>query len=75
MVNRFEELKSVELGEKIGYKKGYEAARKQFERPHGEWVLDINGDIHCPNCGILHKVSNFCSYCGSDNRPKEGGEK
>ena len=37
-INRLEELKNVELGEKIGYKKGFEDARKQFERPHGEWI-------------------------------------
>lgn len=37
-MDRLDELKVVELGEKIGYKKGFEDARKQFERPHGEWI-------------------------------------
>lgn len=82
-MNRLEELKVVELGEKIGYKKGFEDAKKQFERPHGEWIADdwIMGSagthrVWC--CSVCEKKSlikpNFCPNCGASMQ-KEGVKK
>lgn len=72
---RMSDVKRIELGEKIGYKKGFEAARKQFERPHGEWLFDGWGTC-CSECGYRPKIGGgkFCSECGAD-MSKEGGEK
>ena len=72
-MNRLEELKNVELGEKIGYKKGFEAARKQFERPRGEWTSNGNDlEYICSVCGEDLPYSdeydyqtNFCPNCGA----------
>ena len=77
-MNALEELKNVGLGEKIGYKKGFEAARKQFERPQGEWIKDLTENAHCTNCGFVLDTYfmavffNYCPNCGADMRPKEG---
>lgn len=81
-MNRLEELKNVELGEKIGYKKGFEDARKQFERPHGEWVFDSSftefgnpyGTYKCSVCGThsSNKYS-FCKDCGAEMIQKTCG--
>ena len=46
------------------------------ERPHGEW--ERNPQIRtlitrtCNACGGRSAVGNFCMWCGSDNRVKEG---
>lgn len=85
---RMSDLKCVELGEKIGYKKGFEAARKQFERPHGEWKW-CDGDGRtctdgwlCTSCGTGYHTEvpyfsefRYCPMCGADMRPKEGEKK
>lgn len=65
-MNRLEELKNVELGEKIGYKKGFEDARKQFERPHGEWIKGREISRTMLRGGTLYiDYENFtCSVCG-----------
>lgn len=65
-MDRLEELKVVELGEKIGYKKGFEAARKQFERPHGEWIKGREISRTMLDDVTLHiDYENFtCSVCG-----------
>ena len=70
-----------------GYKKGYEDAKKEFERPQGEWVLQTyerfdNGNelykYYCDKCGYREehaysdsKLSNFCPNCGADMRKGE----
>ena len=71
-MDRLEELKVVELGEKIGYKKGFEAARKQFERPHGKWRDYSNeGYVECPfcehatNCEDNIEELHYCFFCGA----------
>jgi len=78
-MDRLEELKVVELGEKIGYKKGFEDAKKQFERPHGEWLDDVCSccgmeseyqTLYCGGCGVLMK--NGFPSCGYGEARKGG---
>jgi len=54
------------------------------QRPHGEWLYEgamAEGHPHCAfNCSVCDAhicripsdLPNFCEFCGSDNRPKEG---
>ncbi len=79
---RMSDFKCVELGEKIGYKKGFEAARKQFERPQGEWIpkqMIVGGNgaffmhdgFEC-KCGrVVTQKENYCPECGA----KMGGDE
>ena len=65
----------------IVYQKGYEEARKKYERPHGEWtVLMTKGTARTPiawKCSICGKkpayalATAFCPNCGADMREKE----
>lgn len=67
----------------IGYREGYEEARKKYERPHGEWkVLMTEGTARKPiawKCSVCGKkpayalTTAFCPNCGADMR--EGDEK
>lgn len=71
--DRMEQLKDIELGEKIGFKKGYEQAKKEFERPHGEWIPCTIGNIeNVYKCSICSWFKNntpcFCENCGADMR-------
>lgn len=74
--------------EEQAYKRGYDDAKKEFERPHGTWVdvpkykgfyvcskclKRVNGDFERFDRWEMKK-DNFCSVCGSDNR-KMGDEK
>jgi hypothetical protein len=51
----------------------------KHERPHGKWVykndnfLIPTGYWECSVCGIGKQLveSNFCPYCGSDNRGED----
>ena len=60
-----------------GYKKGYEDAKKEFERPHGEWVVDIHTrDVVCSNCRQSRRDTRtthifFCNHCGADMRNRK----
>ena len=64
-----------------GYKKGYEDAKKEFERPQGEWVVDDwSKIIECNKCHGQAPIditsgeqyeSNFCPICGADMRKGE----
>jgi len=57
------------------YKRGFEDARKRYERPIGEW---IGGEIgHCSNCGSEGCASDiwngckdgmYCPNCGANMR-------
>lgn len=47
------------------------------ERPHGKWENDRleKHTLHvgdCSKCGEKGVIGNFCMWCGSDNRVKEG---
>lgn len=65
----------------IGYREGYEEARKMFERPHGEWtVLMTEGTARTPiawKCSACGKKpayalkTPFCPNCGADLREEE----
>ena len=54
-----------------GYKKGYEDAKKEFERPQGEWLwlgdsLDPNHRWSCNKCGRgVKEQENYCPTCGA----------
>ena len=57
------------------YEKGYADAKRDYERPHGEWIVDTEHSItmtfyKCTNCdyfgGALHY--KYCPKCGADMR-------
>ena len=53
------------------YQKGYADAKRDYERPRGEWITDERGYV-CSECGALHSDDYpFCHMCGADMR-KEG---
>lgn len=48
------------------YLKGYEDARRCYERPHGKWLTDERGYV-CSECGALHRDDYpFCHMCGAE---------
>ncbi len=58
------------------YKRGFEDARKRYERPIGEWIVGEYMDCHsdilpqytCPFCGkVEYRKYDFC-HCGADMR-------
>ena len=58
---------------KDAYMHGYNQARKEFERPQGEWKL--HGMIYyCSVCGHDYEQggNNFCGNCGA--KMKGGAE-
>lgn len=66
------------------YKNGYEAARKEFQRPKGRWITweEAGNDIPSLNrheCSVCHDAAQvlvngiedlapFCPSCGADLR-------
>ena len=42
------------------------------ENVHGEWINLNNGNMRCPNCKIVYRMSmyprNFCPNCGAEMR-------
>jgi len=55
------------------YMRGYNQARKDFERPQGEWIrkqVSPAGCIYvCSQCGMEEVIGgNFCWNCGADMR-------
>ena len=59
------------------YIEGYREARKCFERPKGEWIMDNEHTKNpllwykCNLCGVYHSPTNFCPNCGADMRGEE----
>lgn len=70
MIN-YNELRDGQAFYANGYKKGYEDAKKEFERPQGEWIED-SGNIACSHCHTiwLYFRTDFCPHCGADMRVK-----
>lgn len=57
------------------YEKGFEDAKKKFERPRGEWEMRLNEETgvtgwHCSRCGFARGqvYISFCGQCGADMR-------
>ena len=56
------------------YMRGYDAARRVYKRPDGEWLTNytsqfMNPGRHCSLCGKVVEFSeNFCPECGADMR-------
>lgn len=55
-----------------GYDKGFADAKKQFDRPHGEWIEANSTDLKCSICGhrelkerTIVTFLNYCSLCGA----------
>ena len=70
---------NIKTGLEAGYKIGYEQAKKEFERPHGEWIpegfTNDRGETyyHCSLCFAVDKMDgsqllNYCWKCGADMR-------
>ena len=60
------EHETIALGK--GLQMGYEQARKDFERPQGEWIFtnDDYGFWHCNQCKAIGSPNNnFCPACGA----------
>lgn len=57
------------------YEEGYERARKDFERPHGKWIIQPHSMImRCSLCGheenakdvgTINPDKHFCYFCGA----------
>ena len=70
--------KSAEKSNEVNnaYKRGYEQAKKEFERPQGEWIpvkrWDNTHDWVCSECGKKNEhgitIEKFCYKCGADMR-------
>jgi hypothetical protein len=75
MIN-YNELRNGQKFYGNGYKKGYEDAKKEFERPKGKWIKDDNGLIGCSHCRIvwLRGMTDFCPNCGADMREEIDNE-
>ena len=70
-----EELAKALNYDRQQYEKGFEDARRRFQRPRGEWLF-IDDDIgwdKCSNCGFMnmHIKWSFCPGCGADMRGEE----
>lgn len=84
MIN-YNELRDGQAFYSNGYKKGYEDAKKEFERAKGEWIDEGQyAESHsehayiCKNCGyqIIKNPSmifenRYCESCGADMRGVE----
>lgn len=58
------------------YDKGYEQARKDFEKPKGEWELsEIRNSYRCSICKNL-SISKYlyCPHCGSYKGDEDYGK-
>lgn len=62
---------------KNAYERGYDQARKEFERPEGKWIITGETDefyglvYKCTHCGeavLACGCHNFCTWCGADMR-------
>lgn len=59
------------------YIKGYKEGRKDFERPHGEWMPNNSSQFSNPgrSCSLCGKTvefsENYCPNCGADMRKNE----
>lgn len=81
MIN-YNELRDGQAFYSNGYKKGYEDAKNEFERPQGEWIEKVERrgcfasdktvySYTCPFCGVKEfKKFPFC-HCGADMRVKD----
>lgn len=80
-----EEAKRIYIEEKA-YKRGYEDAKKELDRPHGEWEFIGDNLFKCTHCGYVAdadylrkwKVHTYdaefpiaCLNCGADMREGE----
>ena len=69
MIN-YNELRDGQEFYANGYKKGYEDAKKEFERPQGEWIMNKTSargrNYTCTNCRkVSRNKSEFCPKCGA----------
>lgn len=56
------------------YQKGYADAKRDYERPHGEWIdhSEDEGYLECPICGCLTNCNgnkeelHYCWNCGAN---------
>lgn len=58
--------------EEQAYSRGYEDAKKEFERPHGEWIDHSDeGYVECPFCEHATTCDDnieelhYCFFCGA----------
>ena len=78
MIN-YNELRDGQEFYANGYKKGYEDAKKEFERPHGDWIdhSEDEGYLECPICEhLINSEGNkeelhYCWNCGAKLMCKE----
>ena len=66
-----EELAKALAYDRDQYSKGFAAARKEYERPQGEWTFNIKWqDYECNKCHEWTRkrhgeLPNFCPNCGA----------
>ena len=73
-INKEELIKALQY-DRDQYKKGWEDARKTYQKPNGEWINEYDR-LKCPFCGMaiddeVHWLYskefdfNFCPNCGA----------
>jgi len=64
-------LTEYDLNMREAYEAGYEKAKKEYERPQGEWV-DCGEYYKCPFCEnwvlTVDGKPKFCGECGAKMR-------
>ena len=72
---------TVEQNWRFYYDHGYAQAKRDFERPQGEWIkhedwINEGGcGYECSCCGRTYDYDmNFCGYCGADMRGDSHGQ-
>ena len=75
-IDKFELMRALNY-DRDQYKKGFEDAKKKFERPKGKWALKRYDsplgtlrDVFCSCCGKpkAQDYFEYCSKCGADMR-------
>ena len=74
-IDKFELMRALNY-DRDQYKKGFEDAKKKFERPKGKWIEfdEVYRRFTCSVCKrqmFLIQVGEFCLACGADMREDE----
>ena len=70
-----EELQKALNYDRDQYNKGYEDAKRQYQRPKSRWLTVSLGRVLCENCTYVNdpwfKYFDYCPNCGADMKEDE----